>query len=336
VHFFHLKSNVLAAVLLCDALFAGTSPAGAEPKPAELPNGHKYLIFAITYRAADATGTASDFAVLGHYEFLEDHSAKLYYFFYDTRKNLKPSNTTERHLRLTNSTALPGPVQIPTYALAEQARGTWTFDKGLLRLHVANVFHDWELNKAADNLFVPRGPYVNADNGTHTVNGWTYGDTRGYAYLSDYLTLPRKITRADLLPDYDGEIQTLVTPRGQAPQWQRKPSGLHVQRYQASADGNVLGYMTQSRWVSTPTLVFSSLLLNYAPHSKLILYSNGGHDFNHNGVFDEYGHAMQMFGIYDGHKISRIVYVEYTYQDAGRPIVSVGHYYPQAPAQAQP
>ncbi len=317
------------------AILAMVLAMAGPARGAELPGGHKHLVFAIAYRASDSTGSAGDFVVLGHYDFQEERTARVSYFFYDARRNHKPANTTQRHPRLApGSAAMPGPVQIPTYTLSEQFRATWTMEQGVLRVRVGNVVHEWSLQDPTEKLFVPRGPYVNAENQSHTINGWTYGDTRGYAYLTDHLTLPRKITRDDLLTDYKGEIQTHQLQRGGPPQWVRKPSDLHVQRYQTAAEGDVLGHMVASRFVSTPTLVFSTLLLNYAQYSKLMLYHNGGHDFNHNGVFDEYGHSMQMFGIYDGSKITRIVYVEYTYQTAGTPILSVGHYFGPNPAPA--
>ena len=306
---------------------------------AELPYGHKHLVFALAYRAADSTGDPGHFVVLGHYDFHEDESARLSYFFYDARKNLRPNSTNHRHLRLaTGGAATPGPVQIPTYALAEQVRGTWSLDRGpgLLRVRVGGLIHEWTLRDPAENLFVPRGPYVSAENQGHTAGGWTYADARGYGYLADYLNLPRKLTRDDLLPDYKGEIQTLLPQRGREAPWAQKASDLHVGRYLPSADGDVLGYMVGSRWVSTPTLVFSTLLLNYAPYSRLLLYLNGGHDFNHNGVFDEPGHTTQLFGIYDGSKVAHLVYVEYSYQDAGQPLLSVGHYYPPPRGSATP
>jgi hypothetical protein len=325
--------NLCRSFIPLVTLLVGTGSGFA----AELPFDHKYLAFAIAYRATDSAGGGGNFVVLGHYDFLDNHELNLSYFFYDGRRNLKSNATSQQHPRLVAGTAAtPGAIQIPAYTLAENVRGTWSVDRagGILRMRLGNTIHEWSLRSPADNLFVPRGPYLNADTNTPTVSGWTYSDARGYAYLTDYVTLPRKITRADLLPDYKGEIQSLITPRGGASQWTQKLSDLHVQRYQSFADGDVLGYMVSSRWVSTPMVVFSTLLLNYAPHSKLLIYSNGGHDFNRNGVFDEPGHTTQMFGIYDGAKISRLVYIEHSYQDAGLPILSVGHYYPPAPAAA--
>jgi hypothetical protein len=325
------------ALLAAFSLALAVPPVAGQTRPAELPFGHKHLVFTIAYRATDAAGSAGDFVALGHYDFLEDHSANLSYFFYDGRKNHRATSTTQRHPRLTPGVqAQPGFVQIPSYTVAEQVRGSWAVDNGLLRVRLGSAVHEWSRRDATEPVFVPRGPYRHAENPSHTLNGWTYGETRGYAYLTDYVNVSRKLTQGDLLPDYKGEIQTLTPARGRASAWEQKASDLHAQRYRPSADGDVLGYATPSRFVSTPTLVFSTLLLNYAPYSRLLLYHNGGHDFNRNGVFDEPGHTMQMFGIFDGSKVARIVYVEYSYQDAGQPILSVGHYYgPGPPAAAQ-
>lgn len=327
---FTSKSGPILALI---ALLAG----GAGVHGAELPFGYKYLMFAVAYRAANTAGSAGQCVVLGHYDF-SDEAVTLHYFFYDARRNLQSGSTPLRHPRLIpGSAATPGPIQIPTYTLFDQASGSWSIDraKGLLRVRLGSLVHEWLLRDESEHLFVPAGAYLNADNGSHSSGGWTYSDTRGYAYLSNYLTLPRKISRDDLLPHYQGEIQSLITPRGGVSQWTQKKSDLHVQRYQTSSDGDVLGYMVSSRWVSTPTVVFTTLLLNYAPHSKLILYHNGGHDFNHNAVFDEPGHTMQMFGIYDGSKLARIVYIEHSYQNAGQPILSVGEYHAPRPAPAK-
>jgi hypothetical protein len=321
---------LVPSLLLGLSVVLAALPADAQTPSGDLPYGHRYLVFSTAYRATDAAGNSGNFIVLGQYDFLNDHSARLSYSFYDARKNLRGSNTTHRHPRLIPATAAsPGPIQIPSHALAEQVRGVWAVDRGqgIVRIYFGKLVHEWSLRDQASSLFVPRGNYINADNGSHTVNGWTYSDTRGYAYLTDQVDLPRKLTRDDLWPDYKGEIQTMAPNRGQQVPWSQRASDLHVGRYVPSADGDVLGYKVASRWVNTPTLVFSTILLNHAPSSKLILYINGGHDFNHNGVFDEPGHTIHLFGVYDGAKVSQLVYAEHSYQEAGAPILSVGHYY---------
>ena len=46
---------------------------------------------------------------------------------------------------------------------------------------------------------------------------------------------------------------------------------------------------------------------------------------------------MQLYGIYDGRKISKFVFVESSFQTAGYPILTVGRYYaPTVAASAPP
>lgn len=317
----------LARVALALAsLLALTGPALAQTS--ELPFGRKHLLFALVYRTGTAADSRVDFVVLGHYDFLAGRAARLGYFFYDTRQNLRPTDTTVRHPRLTpDAVARPGPIQIPTYSTTGRSDGTWSLDDGVLRVHIGKVIHEWVPHDADAQCLVPRGPFVNAADGSHTINAWTYSDVRGYGYLTDHFTLPRKLGRDDLLPDYKGEYYTLLVQKGKAPQWAHKTTELHVRRYESAGGGDVLGFVTMSRWVATPTVVFSTLLLNYAPYSSLLAYHNGGHDFNHNGVFDEPGHTTQLFGVFDGSRVKAFVFAEYSYQDAGQPLLSVGRYF---------
>lgn len=300
--------------------------SGAQ-ESAVVPSGYPHLVFANTLRITDRDGGFNDLVVLGHYDFLDDRAVRMSLFWYNGRKNKLPSPTPKRQPNVTGATGEPGPIYIPCYEGHEQYSGTWERRGNQLRLCFGGVVHEWTVKDADTNLYVPSGPYRNATDATHVIDGLTYSNTYGYAYLSPEVRRDRPLTRADLMPDYDGELYTyhrLLSGRDW--QWKLQKEQMHLRLYRSFAGGDVLGYSQSSRRTNPPSIAFSTLLLNYAPYTKLLMYHNGGHDFNRNGVFDELGHTMQLLGVHEGGKVDRIVFVEYTYQASGYPIVSVGHY----------
>jgi hypothetical protein len=318
---------LLAALLAFPAPAPGPPPAAAQDVG---PGGRRHLIFAATYHTADRDGGENDYLVLGHYDFLDGRNAVINYWSYDGNLNTQAIAATVRNPRLQSGRALlrPGPIHLPGYAGSgfKQFRATWTTDRHMLRVRVGDVIHDWVLRDPAEGLYVVAGPYVSALDASHTLGGLTFSNGHGYAYLAEQVKLARRLTPRDLLPDYDGELYTRHDEDGKGFRWALQDEGLHVKQYRAFRGGDVLARSEMSTGLSPPLLWQSTLLLNYAPYSKLLLYLNGSHDFNRNGVFDEVGHTLQLFGIFAGGKVRHMVFVEYSHQDNGRPILGVGRY----------
>ncbi len=314
------------AILLAFALFTPLA-AGQGGGPAQL-NGYRHLIFANSYQTVDAAGRHDDFVVLGNYDFLDERDVQINYFVYDARKNAKPGATPVRApLLLPSRTGRPpGVLHIPRYDAQKSIRGTWRLDGSMLRIQIGTVYHDWALRDPAQNHFELAGPYTNAQDGSHVIEGLTYTSSFGYAYLADEARRAQPITRSELVPAYQGAMYALRQQGGTA-QWVHLEEELHVSWYRSFEGGNVLGYVESDPKLNPPMLTFSYLLLNYAPYSKLLIYTDVGHDFNRDGVYNELGHSSQMFGIYEKGRVGRIVFIEYSYQTRGYPLLGVGHYY---------
>lgn len=325
-------STVLVAVAL-----GSLTAAADEPRRAELPGGYGHLIAAYTYRTTDRFGRYDDEVVLGHYDFLDGRNVEFTYFSYDARRNTGPTPTEIRHPRLVpEATALPGFFKLPTFTAFQRIRGTWlTTEDGTLRLRFGELIHDWQPRAADEHYYVPAHPYVNAQDGSHVLGETTFSNACGHGYLADAVTLPRRLTRNDLLDDYTGETYSLPPTKTGEPKWIAKPTTLRLSRYRAFQGGDLLSYASRSGRLSPPAWVFSNFLLNQSSYSSLLIYEETGHDFNRNNVFDEFGHTTQLFGVYDGEKVSRLVFVEYSYQFAGYPILTVGRYYRAAKPAAR-
>jgi hypothetical protein len=307
----------------------GLTAATDEPRRTELPGGLRHLIAAYTYRTTDRVGRYDDEVVLGHYDFLDGVNVEFTYFSYDARRNTQPTPTEIRHPRLVpGATAVPGLFKLPTFTAFQRIRGTWlATEDGTLRLRFGEVIHDWTPRAADEHYYVPAHPYVNAQDGSHVLGETTFSNARGHGYLADVVTLPRRLTRDDLLDDYQGETYSLPPTKTGEPTWIAKPTALHLDRYRAFHGGELWSYATRSDRLSPPAWAFSNFLINQSSYSPLLIYEETGHDFNRNNVYDEFGHTTQLFGVYDGEKVSRLVFVEYSYQTAGYPILTVGRYY---------
>ena len=81
----------------------------------------------------------------------------------------------------------------------------------------------------------------------------------------------------------------LLHQRNGPSRWIAKPNDFHQQRYTAFAGGDILSYAVISNRTNPPSTAFSNFLFNHSTYSKLLVYTDGGHDFNRNGVYERAG-----------------------------------------------
>lgn len=312
------------------ALVLGAEAAQGQGLPPVAPAPARHLIYANRYRVVDRAGGFDDLVTIGHYDFLDDRTVRVWYLQYDGKRDAQATVTRVRNPDILGARAEPGPIRIPKYTAVGQFRGSYVFDGKRLRIRIGTVLHDWEVRDAASGLLVLRGPYTNAEDGSHVIEGLTHVEGSGYGYFANQIAMPGRLTRENLLPVYDGEIDSLARRGEQLLGWQHSRTQFHFDQYRAYGP-DVLAHVTMDQKLRPPMYVFSTVLLNYAPHSNLLLYHNGGHDFNRNAVFDDLGHTIQMFGVYEGGKVEKMVFIEYSYQTRGYPLLSVGRYYNPRP-----
>jgi hypothetical protein len=294
-------------------------------------DGYKYLLFSQTYRAADRYGRWNDVVLLGYYEFLDDQNLTMNYWTFDGNKNVKPGTTAVRHPRMLvlpgQERAVPGAFHIPTYAAFDRFKGTWASDGKQLRIRVGQAIHKWDLQDGDEHLYKVAGSYANAADDTNTIAGITYSNGYGYGYLSQEATRKERITRDELSPTYKGELYVRKDEETVAWRWGVQSTGLTLRAFQSFGNGDLLGYVKVDQKMNPPMATHTTLLLNYSPFSKQLIYVNGGHDFNRNGVFDEVGHTTEILGVYENGRMPKMVFIEYSYQTNGRPLMGVGRYY---------
>jgi hypothetical protein len=313
-----------------------TLAALQEPAPEArqaLLDGCKHLIFAQTYRVTDRDGRPDELVLLGHYDFVNEREVMLNFWSFDGRKNTRPGTTDVQHPRMMSEpgkeNAMPGMIHVPGYTGFEQVKGTWTNDGREVRIRIGDALHRWTLQDREDRSYVLAGSFVNARDGTNTIDGLGYSNGCGYAYLADEVRLQKRITRDDLFPVYKGEFYTRKEEGQYLLRWTNEATSLSVRAFKTIGDGggDVLGFVRMDTKMNPPMATHSTLLLNEFPYSSQLLALNHGHDFNRNGVFDELGHTVEMFGVVEKGKVQRMVFIEYSFQNSGRPLLGVGRYF---------
>ena len=273
----------------------------------------RYFAFATKY-LKDPANPRSEFVTLGHYQFTPGGHGRYYALEYNGELNRPGFVTTVHHPHhLPGATAPSGPIRIPAYSGVDNDPLTWQMNGGQMKVQVGPVEHEWQ--RQPDGCWTPTrlaGP-----------GSWTASHLLGFAYETKALVLPlgQKLSRAHLKPSYSGEQWT------NANGWSTKlNSGLNVILYQDH--GDTQGYFRFNGASSPPMHVFDTILLNYAPHSKFLLYRSGGHDFSQDlaPTLNDFGHTFQLWGVWDGTKVSQMVWIEHSFEFDGRPILSVGRY----------
>ncbi len=323
--------------------------------PADSPviklNG-KYLIFAETISTSDYLEGRSDklnqniYLRIGHYYFdPTSNQVRLRYFIFNGRHNKKPSphptvfrpdrpdlaeGFCQRNGNSAGKEFAGRKFQRPVYSNFIDITGTWEVNDNLVRMNFINTTHEWIRDRNDSSLFRTNKPFYNTRDASYIIDGFTYYNNFGFAYLSDNYKVPDlNIKNTHLYDRYIGELYHHNANQNFFSGWE----------YKAEAQFNPYLFTDEAQdllalWFDTDScnapgdtcMVEGILHLNDAVHSNLIIYYDFGKDFDKNECFDDFGHTQFMWGIWDSEKISKIVFIEYSYQFSGKPMFTVGHY----------
>jgi hypothetical protein len=271
-----------------------------------------HMTFALGQRAGNPT---DDVVKLGHYDFNADGTGSITYWSFAGRQNLAGIQTPLHHPPVLGKVG--GPILLPRYGtVVSQQPIHWqaSAPDELVVVFGANTYR-WR--QAAGNRYTLAS--------LHPAVPQCYG----YSFLCDSIVSAQPLTHADLYDSYNGVYShtVAVSPAPPPVLHVDESTAWHTTNYRAYEGGNVLAMAYPDSNEGNEN-VFSTILLNYAPHSKLILYHNEGHDFNHDDAFDELGHTLMFFGCKDTTgKVSGIVFIEASFQTSGYSIMAAGCYY---------
>lgn len=295
------------------------TPTPVSNPPSSLVN--KKMVFAEKYRRT-TNGEVNELAYSGYYEFLANGVAKIHATIFNRKNSTAPTASSHKHGPMNApywDGCTPGPIYKPTAESNNELTGSWEVNGDILKVRMGTVIHEWRLMDPISSYY-----RINKD---LTSGGTTvYSETDGFGYLTDSVS-SEKIYKNNLLDYYFGEFMenngTLTSP------WIHFQVSLSTTVFKATADPNVITYSHAAPYAGHPnTWSISSLLFNDAPSSNLIIFTNGGHDFNENGCLDlsESGHSYQCFGVKERNKITKMVCIEYSDNDA-YPFLGILRYY---------
>lgn len=254
-----------------------------------------------------------------------DGTGTVRYWSFDPRANPKPLYANVRHPRFIPTGGQPGFIELPRYQNVVTSPVRWEEAGDRLTYSIGKVVHTYTRRPDLGGHYALAGPYTDAK-GKTTVDGAAYLEGRGYAAWSELATTPggRDLARADLFDYYSAELCSLV---GAAKSWtDHKPQSWRLDLFKEYGP-NLYGHNWKSPTPPTDRDIFASLLLNYAPASKLVAYYNGGNDYSRDRAMNEIGHAYMLLGSWTAGKVGAMVGVELTHQTRGYPICSVVLYY---------
>lgn len=352
-----IKANIIVItfsailIILLNFLNGCNSGRGPQDAPALNLNG-KFLIFAETISTSDYLENETDelnqniYMRIGHYYFHPTgNQVRLRYFIFNGRHNKKPSphatiyrpdrpdlpeGFCQKNGNPASEEFAGRKFQRPVYSDFIDITGTWEAEDNLVRTTFSNTTHEWIQDKNDSSLFRTNKPFYNATDGSYIIDGFTYYNNVGFAYLTDsYTVADINISNNHLHDRYVGEYYHHNAYQTFFSGWE----------YKAEAQLNPYIFTVEAPhllalWDTTNScnrkndtcMVENILLLNDAPHSNLIIYSDFGKDFSKNECFDDFGHTQFMWGIWDSGKISKILFIEYSYQFEGKPMFTVGRY----------
>ncbi|MBI2883515.1 MAG: hypothetical protein HYY11_06375 [Candidatus Methylomirabilis oxyfera] len=318
---------ILAQIFAQSAMAEGSSLVG------------KHLIFSAKYRVTK-NQAVDEYLELGHYDFSESDAVELTYFHYDAGKNLSPIETTKRH-GLMNAPygrqCLPGPARIAQPEGQKHFTGRWKMEGEVLKIYIGTVVHEWRLQDPKSGLYRLTTPYYDKLSGSHVVGDTSYSDAVGFGYVGDVVVMPKRITRAHLSDSYISELYENNTGKPTA-NWKYLNTQFDLSKMRQD-------YNDEDEWGMNYPCAYENvrtghrdvwchytLLLNYSPYTKAILYTNGGHDYNEDGCYNEPGHMFTLLGVLEGEKVRKFVFIEYSYQgNSTYPLLGVGRYYERSP-----
>jgi hypothetical protein len=290
---------------------------------------------------------------IGHYDFGSSKtSVQLNYYLFPAGKNKQPSPHPSIYRPDSANTGLqPWKIMRPVYdkqvilpASDNQAKvtGTWEADGPFVRVTIAKTtvdkegkenvvktVHEWRQDKDDPTLFTPSKPFYNGVDGSHVIEGVTYYNNFGFAYLTDDYKVRdvEKITRAHLHDHYTDTLYHHDINQVLTSGWSYGTSIWVPSAFKEYAP-MLFGLYEKDKKGGLSN--FAVFLLNDAPHSNLIIYGDGGHDSaeKKNECYDEGGHTFFSWGVWNPvtSKIDHIVGIEYSADmdnPNGKPMLSV-------------
>lgn len=300
----------------------GQSTPTSSPTPSLV---NKKMVYAEKYRTTTG-GTTNEFVSLGYYEFLENNVVKIHSTLFDGKRDVPPTKSTKKHGAMgapyapnaTCTAPINTSINKPTAKSTNDFTGSWEVNGGILKVRIGTVTHEWRLMDQAAS-------YYRIHNDLTGGGTTVYSETDGFGYLTDSVS-SGKIYPANLLDYYLSEFMQNVEPNDNP--WTHFQTSLRTSYFQTTADPNVVSYSHPAPYTGHENMWGeTSLLFNDAPSSNLIIFMNGGHDYNENGCHDETNHSQQMFGVKEGNKITKMAGIEYSWERDGYPILSIFRYY---------
>ncbi len=322
------KPFVLAMLAALSVACAAAAPSPSSAMKPLVGDGTN-LVFAVSYDAAQ-DGQTDSYLELGYFTFYGPDTLRMNYLYFDAGADL-PAWVVNAPLKLYppmnapyGGDCTPDPIHVPAYGAFQSFSGKYKLNGDALTIQIGEVVYDWRLDlKNRSGFKLASG--LHDSSGSVKIGGTTFGQAHGFAFVTEDLT-GSAIALKDLAPHYDGELFQKNAAANS--DWTRLTESLDASVFEVRGDPD------------TPTTSFacpvsyapkmwcqSTLLLNYAPLSKLIVYLSGGHDYNQDGCFNDAGHMIQMWGAREGGAVTKLVFVEYSWQASGSPILSVGRYY---------
>ncbi|PIV09095.1 hypothetical protein COS31_02000 [Candidatus Roizmanbacteria bacterium CG02_land_8_20_14_3_00_36_15] len=295
------------------------------PTPTPFTLVNKKMVFAEKYRSTIGSAT-NEFVSLGYYEFLANGVAKIHSTIFDGKSDVPPTKSAKKHGAMDapyapNATCV-APINTsinkPTAKSNNDFVCSWEVIDNILKVRIGTVTHEWRL--VDQTSFSYR---INKDligSGTNV-----YSETDGFGYLTDSVS-SEKIFQSNLLDYYRSELMQNVEPNDNP--WTYFQTSLSSTVFKPTTDPNVVSYSHAAPFTGHKKMWGeTSILFNDAPSSNLMIFINGGHDYNENGCLDETGHSQQMLGVKEGDKITKMVGIEYSWETDGYPILSILRYY---------
>lgn len=304
--------------MLALALAAASSPAQAAK---EAPAGGN-LVFAAGYGSSESdSGVATNnVVIIGTMKFAKGQLTAQYREF-DANANRKPHQIADVHHDFHapqgKHACSDKLIEVPSETARRTEQGRWTSDEQGFQITLGSLRYDWRIENDAGALRL--------QGITDLATGREMPLATGYAYTSTREDFPH-LAKDNFAPYYRGEIFHKDNNSFAPTNWQSKQSGLKTSVFGSSNGGDLLSYSSPGQ---SGTWVANGMLLNHDPASNAVIYQDLGHDFNKNGCYDEYGHTKILLAAHDegSVKVSRMVYIEYSYTFKGFPMLSVGRYY---------
>ncbi|MGE0529270.1 MAG: hypothetical protein AB7G93_12240 [Bdellovibrionales bacterium] len=263
---------------------------------------------------------------VGYFDFTSSPGNVIYnYFHYRLADNSSGITDGTLHPYLGSNSCSPGLFRYPTYSSFYSSTGTLTSaSSSSFSVSFGSVIHTWTL--------------IDSVNGIYDLTAMSGGGVvrfLGRGIFSDQIRTTN-ISLSQLKNYYSGYVIQNEATGNVLSSWSAFPyityyTSLSPSVYRTAGNSNVYGYLYaindgHSIWEQ------SSLVLNAGSY-KSMFWAHGGHIYQQTDCFSETdaigGHKYVYFGAWNNAtgNIDKIVYLEYSYEADGVPIVSIGALY---------